>query len=214
MSRDSQRLRSGFASSKALDILIGQALVPALRDRSFKRSGRTFTRLSGDLYHCVHVQASKWNTPEEAEFAVNLRVIWPRWHEIWVGKPVPSKPASSAPIADERVGNLFYGRDHWWRIHPDADIESLGGEVAAAVGAACDQFFPGFRTSGEVLQRLDAGQPIPGVVPIALIHATLLMAAGRVADARARIAAAQSAKPDWKAIALVTTRLGLAVGGD
>ncbi|HVF40563.1 MAG TPA: DUF4304 domain-containing protein, partial [Gemmatimonadaceae bacterium] len=90
-----------FASSKVLDVLIARALAPELRNRSFKRSGRTFTKLSEDLYHCVHVQTSKWNTPEEAEFTVNLRVIWPRWHEIWTGKSLPSNPATGAPVADE-----------------------------------------------------------------------------------------------------------------
>src|SRR5688500_8264073 len=80
------------ASSKALDSFITRTIAPVLRQRGFSRRARSFSRSHEDLYHCVHVLAWKWNTPTEAQFTINLLVIWPRWHEVWTGKPCPANP--------------------------------------------------------------------------------------------------------------------------
>jgi hypothetical protein len=150
-----------------------------------------------------------WNTPDAASFTINLLVTWPRWHEVWTGRPFPSNPASAAPVAQDRVGSLLYGKDRWWELRPEAHDERLSQEVLEALDAACDQFFPQYGSSGDLLARLDSGRPLPGLAPGPLVHATLLVAAGRLLEARRAVDDLGATQPDWQAVRAVAERLGL-----
>jgi len=197
------------ASAKALDRLVVDSLAPPLRAREFKRDARSFFHAAGDLFHCIWIQASRWNSPLEASFTANLRVVWPRWHEVYTGQPVGQNPTLAASVVEVRASTLLTGTDHWWRLDHETDTAALGLEVANCVCSAADAFFPLFSSSLDVLARLDSGEPGYGLISGSLAHAVLLADNGRLPQAKALVAELSSKPPRWVAIGLVAERMGL-----
>lgn len=195
-------------SSKLIDKLITRSIAPTLRSAGFTRRARAFERRSHDVVHCIHFLAWKWNTPNLAQFTGNVIVVWPRWHEVWTGRPFKAAH-TAAPIAEDRVGSLALGRDTWWEVTPHTDLRELGDEVARLVTRASDMFFDRYSSLKAILAFLESGGALPGIVPQPLIHATALAQSGDLSRARALLSRALEEKPDWHYARMVAQRLGL-----
>jgi len=86
------------------------------------------------MIQVVHVQASRWNTPDAARFTIDLNVVLPAFHESWTGTPMPKNPASAAPICSYRIGLLMEdGKDRWWEVSANSNIATIGKEVVEAI---------------------------------------------------------------------------------
>jgi Domain of unknown function (DUF4304) len=197
------------ASSLALDAWIRSSLAPTLRQFGYRRRGRSFALSIADLHHCVGVQASRGGTPAETQFAVNVYVIWPRWHCLYIGQPLPRNPAGAEPVVSWRVMPTVASASGWWTVTPTSDSVRLSADVLPAVLAKCSEFRDRYSDSSGLLAALDAQQVLPGYVLQRLVYAALLVDAGRARDAQVQVAEAARESPAATAVARVAARLGL-----
>jgi hypothetical protein len=126
-----------------------------------------------------------WNTPESAEFTINLKIGWAYFHEIWAGTPFPKNPGSAEPILSQRIGRLMPGkRDHWWEITPKSDVDRVAPQVTKAVTELGLPFLDrhaDFQMLASVAKRRNAIPPM--VVNPELFLAILLSSQGKRAEA-------------------------------
>jgi hypothetical protein len=75
-----------------------------------------------------------WNTPDSAQFTVNLIITWPYFHEKWAGQPFPKNPGSGTPFLSQRIGHLIPEKqDFWWEVTPKSDIDRIASDVTRAL---------------------------------------------------------------------------------
>ena len=121
-------------SSKAVDAVIQGEVKTFLKSEGFRKSGRTFYRRKGEMIQVVYFPTSWLNTPDEAQFSVNLDVVLPYYHEKWTGQPLPKNPSSAAAICSQRLGFLLpEGTDKWWIVTPSMDYAPLSRELAELI---------------------------------------------------------------------------------
>jgi hypothetical protein len=163
------------------------------------------------LFLTSTVQASKVNTPDNAKFVVNLGVEWPYWHRVWTGRALSANPALAPTFVQARLHpSLGWGRDHWWSANPEVDPNEIADEVVAALQAHADQFWTRYSDLDSVLEEFEGGALVPTGAPKRLVHAALLVRAGRAADAKQVIAEAARRLPRLAPGFLrVSERLGL-----
>jgi hypothetical protein len=177
--------------TEAIDQVVSAGIRPVLKERGFKKQGRTFQKRVGDLYHVVHVQASRRNEFDSGQFTVNLGIASPEIATAWLGGRVPKNPASHRNmLLHERIGFLLpMKKDRWWTIGPDTDLGELAREVSDSLTRHALKFFeiPAFQTTQallEALERRELQMSLFGAPTIQEeLRAVLLHRAGRVDEA-------------------------------
>ncbi len=111
-------------SSKRIDEVITKGAKAVLKQRGFKKSGRSFYKEDGDFVQSIEFQSSQNNNPERADFAVNLNIVLPYFHEKWTNTPTPKNPAKAAAIISTRLGG-----ERWWHITLETDLEVIAKEI-------------------------------------------------------------------------------------
>ncbi len=118
-----------------------------------------------------------WNTPDAAEFTVNLNVVLPAFHERWTGTPMPTNPASAAPICSYRIGLLMEDRrDCWWKVTPESDTETISRQVAEVIRTIG---LPALNQAADLewlLTKLRAEERFSGIVTNQTLAAAILLA--------------------------------------
>lgn len=139
-----------------IDEVIRGGLALPLKSRGFRKLRRTFIKPMSDLTHVLNVQGHPWNRGEEGSFMVNLGIFLPPVHEFYHG-PVPRFPHIYDCEIRVRVSDLIYGRELWWPVGPNTDLEVLTGEVSEAVLGLGLAFLRRLRNLREVLYALEEG---------------------------------------------------------
>lgn len=194
-------------SSKAIDATV-RLLARDEAFAGFQRRGRWLIKAVGDVFHCAWLQSSLWNTPTEADFALNLHVVWPPWEELWSGGAFTGAQYAD-PVASARLGFLAYGRDHWWRVGAQVEAAGAAQSISQAFRSHGLPFFAPFGSSEQLLAALDAGGALPVAFHRRLLHAALLARAGRYEEAAAFVRAEREAQPSWERVGAFAERLGL-----
>lgn len=108
-----------------LNKLITKELSPVFHGDGFRGSGRTFTRVRGELIHLVNIQGSSWG----GSFAVNLAV-----HLMFLpdvrGFPADPRKISESLCEFRRRMTAPSASDQWWRY--DDNEDSIRGAVLQA----------------------------------------------------------------------------------
>ena len=121
-------------TSRLIDTIIASGPAPLLKTSGYRKMARSFYAKAGDLFKVVQFQASMWNTPDSAQFTLNLKIVLPYFHEKWLGKPFPKNPGSAAPVATQRIGMLMpENLDRWWEITPKINVERVATQVSTAL---------------------------------------------------------------------------------
>lgn len=139
-----------------IDDVIRSGLALPLKSRGFRKLRRTFVKPMSDLTHVLNVQAHPWNRGEDGSFTVNLGVFLPPVYEFYRG-PVPRLPRIYDCEIRVRVSELIYGRELWWPIGGNTDLEVLTAEVSEAVLGLGLTFLRRLRNLREVLYALEEG---------------------------------------------------------
>ena len=191
------------------------AFTSTFRAAGFRRQGVHLHRAAADLHHGIHFQASKWGTRSEGRFTMNLVVTAPFVYEAWTGRPFPANPATAFFPIQMRIGFLMpAGTDHWWDVTDAPPGEAMLAEVIDALTKFGVPFLDGFPSSLTLLQRLRAGERLPGVLgqQPPLVHAILAHHHGAIDEARALLDGAldrAGSSPSQATVRTLARRLGL-----
>lgn len=201
-------------SSKAVDAIIQGDVKSSLKSETFKKSGRSFHRQKVEMIQVVNFQTTWLNSPEEAQFTINLNVVLPFYHEKWTGKPLPKNPGSAAAIFSRRLGHFLpEGTDKWWKVTPSTDCAAVSLEVSELI---CSVGLPYLEKAANLQylhDRLGSIEHFPGMLmnqPLAFV--ILLCHIGREIEARRvidEIRKNNRAEGFRKTIDLIQERLGL-----
>jgi Domain of unknown function (DUF4304) len=121
-------------SSRLVDAAIAAGPAPLLKAAGYRKLARSFHAHAAPFTTVVHFQASMWNSPASARFTVNLNIVLPFFHEKWTGQPFPKNPASAAPVASQRIGQLMPEKlDHWWEVASGYGIDGIASQLSSAL---------------------------------------------------------------------------------
>jgi predicted Zn-dependent protease len=102
-----------------------------LKERGFKKKGRTFRRYSPGAVQVVNIQGSRTNSGDSGRFTMNLGVYFPSVARL-AGTETES-PLEYECTLRARIGRLMpTSYDHWWELDAAADIDALAADVADA----------------------------------------------------------------------------------
>lgn len=148
-------------TAAAIDRIITTSAAPLFKDAGYRKRGRSFDADHEGMFRVASFQASRWNTPETAQFTLNLGITIRGFHEAYSPKPFPSNPASAVLVTSIRIGLLRSNRDQWWEIGPESDLDVVAQDVAAAVR---DHALPCLGEMGGLAElRTALRGPAPGV---------------------------------------------------
>lgn len=122
---------------KKIDQIIKLGLADFLKSHGFKKSGRRWSKQSGNDWLLVGIQASLVNRGAEGKFAVNLGIyngaveqlaerLFYREGEI---------PRAEGATLECRLSELGFGHDHWWEVGSDTDLQVVSNDVVEKMGS-------------------------------------------------------------------------------
>lgn len=176
------------SSGAAVGRVVRTLIAPWLCERGFQCRGRFFNRPSADVIHVASVQASRWNSPQSADFYVNIDVEWPACHALWTGSATGYNPALAPCFARSRLRTPG-GAESWNALQ---EGESLSGQIRLALSEHAETFWQHHSNLADVLRRLEAGESVRLGAPTWFVKAALLDHFGRRAEALATIDLAAS----------------------
>ncbi len=177
--------------TETVDYIVSTGIHPVLSARGFKKQGRTFHKRVGDLYHTVHVQASRYNAFDTGRFTINLGVASPEIATMRHGGSRLKNPASQGNrLLTTRIGSLLpIKRDMWWSIDPHTDLDGLAWQIGDALVSYGLTFFENaaFQSRQALLAALESDALAPSLFGAPTIReevrALLLYSTGRVDEA-------------------------------
>ena len=122
-----------MTAQDAFDELLREHIWPFLKERGFKRSKSTFHRPADQNWQVVNFQKSVYSDRDAVRFTVNLAVGIGRLRRGVYDWPNGKRPAEARCHLRERLGPLLAGRDVWWDVARDAELERLGDALIAAL---------------------------------------------------------------------------------
>ncbi len=181
---------------QAIDSVLSGGISPLLQERGFKKKERSFHRRVGDLYHTIHVQASRHNTLNSGKFTLNLGIASPELAELWRDGRAPRNPANPTnSLLSVRIGSLLPGGTaRWWEIGPGTDLDALAADLRSALELYALDFFenPAFQSADALLEALEDEELPADLFPVPTarkeLHALLLHRAGREQASRSILA--------------------------
>jgi hypothetical protein len=137
-----------------LEQLSSEYIAPLLQAAGLAKHRLIWNRRVDGLVHVVHIQASRWNDADECAFAISVGVSVAQVYRIVWGKELPKVVREEDCLPRFRYGYLpgaAIGKDVWWKLHGEADIERVGPEVARAIEEKCLPILDGCRSIQDVL---------------------------------------------------------------
>ena len=115
--------------------LLDQHLTPWLKSHGFKRRDTTFRRRREEAWQIVNFQRSQWSDASELAFTINLGVALDVLHDEppWLQRGWPLEYECDFR---ERIGDLYKGEDHWWKVRPFWPTRGTTTDVVRSLQAA------------------------------------------------------------------------------
>lgn len=119
------------AQDKFKELLTGR-LAPWFTEQGFKRRDSTFRREREGAWQIVNFQRSKYSDARVVRFTVNLGVALEVLHDEppWAGRGWPLEYECDFR---QRLGPLYKGKDHWWRVRPRLPVGPTAKDVLKAL---------------------------------------------------------------------------------
>jgi hypothetical protein len=122
-----------------------------------------YVRELEDISWIIDVQKSQWNTKEKAEFTLNCGVYVPGLFAAYGNRPEPETPSIGRCCLQARIGALTDGKDRWWVLHADDDIETtdekIGAEIRDRLEHGVLPFLERFQSRRDLAAYLEAWGP-------------------------------------------------------
>lgn len=158
--------------AKVIDDLLKTHVTPALKERGFRKIGRTYYRQHESWQELINVQANRWNSAGDGMFTINVGVFHePTSQAVW-GKYAPQVPHEYDCQTRSRIGRLLGEGDKWWAFNDKTDLSALGQDVLATLGEPVQAYFNQFQSLSDILaavkQSGHTNAPVPSRMRAAL----------------------------------------------
>ncbi len=189
--------------------------LPILNELGFKRKSPHYYRANGDLFHCIHFQASQWGSHDKGSFTVNLIVTAEKLYKYWTGASLPKNPATATWPIQVRLGDVCpEARDKWWEIKPHTDISQVGNEIVNRIKNYGLHFFGKYNSIGDIRAAFTSPKKYAGLFQshAPIIEAIILVEEGSMSKAEEILKKElkiNQGKPFSETILKVASRLNL-----
>jgi len=182
-------------TSRMIDEVVGKCFYELLRKMEFRKISRTFYTTDEAIMKILYFQASRLNTPEEAQFTVELALTTGFFHEIWTGMEMPKNPSRAACVINRRIGHLYPDNlDHWWKITPQTNIKHIAEEVVAQITDVGIPFFNRICSIADLIDTVNKKSKPPfSLYDPTTVTAILLASQGRWKESHEMIGELHSA---------------------
>jgi len=137
-----------------------QAVATTLKGHDFVKRAMLFTKAVGDNAAIIEFQRSR----DRPMFTIDVGVV--------CGKLLPSGPSGlrKADITDahlsQRLGFLLPGgRDKWWELTLETDVDSLAKEIAELLVTKAIPYLESFLSSDALIELWESGRS-PGLTDV------------------------------------------------
>jgi hypothetical protein len=109
-----------------------KGLAPVLKAERYRKDGSNFRKdASPTVVWLVNVQASRWNSSKEGQFAVNLGVYHRDLAKLHDELPYVENPLARHGVIQARLRRRISGTEEdWWPVSEAADPELLSKHLA------------------------------------------------------------------------------------
>lgn len=113
------------------DDIIKLTITPALKGLGFKKKGLHFNRSVNDIFQCLNIQKSKWNSYDESiSFTFNLGFYSGKINSILTEKEDSIlSPQVNDCFIQGRIGNLTKRKDHWYELNNKESFEVIREQI-------------------------------------------------------------------------------------
>ena len=144
--------------------LLDTVLEPYCSQQGFTRSGRQFTRLTGEVLWIVDVEVGRYSDRAHAEVTLNCGVYVPGFWGAYSELGEPESPELLHCPIFARIGMLDgTGKDKWWHLNssdilPDTD-EMNAADMLRLLEAVAIPFLNRFKSAQDPIQFLSSPRP-------------------------------------------------------
>lgn len=144
--------------------LVNNILHPYLEEHGFKSKGYNSYKSNGDIGYAFNIQKDRWSNKEEINFTFNLGVFSRSY--FLAENENASKlslifPTHADCVIECRVGELKFGRDHWYKIESDKLESNVIRETSGDIIKYVLPYFDPFKTADSIIEYLKNNLHIP-----------------------------------------------------
>ncbi len=120
-------------AQEAFAALLCEYIAPALAAEGFERDDETFHRPVERNWEVIGLEHSPVCDSDHLKLGAQLAVGIDRLRTMGHGWAEGSRPAGSECHFEVGLGELLTGRDVWWDLRPDTDLDMLGETLTEAI---------------------------------------------------------------------------------
>ncbi|TAH35181.1 DUF4304 domain-containing protein [Candidatus Saccharibacteria bacterium] len=142
-------------TAEAINEIVSGWVAPYLKDRGYKKNGRTWSKECRDYSFIINLQTNRWDSQDNgASFVINYGVFVPYLHSVLLEDvPTPKTPKEYDCTIQRRIDNRI-GANIWWNIYDSTDMDELGTEVCRQLEAQCLTYFASIGSLGDIAEQL------------------------------------------------------------
>ncbi len=150
---------------------------PLLKQHGFRKNRLTWNKTVDGLIQVVDFQVSRFSSPEEESFTINLGVFYPDiWHKCWAKEP-PKFVNEEDCFPRVRIAQILNGysqeaTDYWWTCNAEVEIDKIGKEIKMLLEKKCLPFLDEMLDLQNVIRLYSSG-PVK-LTPIEKIYLAIM----------------------------------------
>ena len=122
-----------MTAQEAFAALLREHIAPALAAEGFERDDETFRRPVERNWEVIGLEHNQVCASDHVKLSAQLAVGIHRLRRMGHGWAEGSRPAGSECHFAVGLGQLLTGRDVWWDLRPDTDLDMLGETLTEAI---------------------------------------------------------------------------------
>lgn len=122
-----------MTARQAFAVLLYEHIAPALAAEGFERDDQTFRRPVERNWEVIGVEHSPVCDSDHVKLGAQLAVGIDRLRGMGHGWPEGSRPSGAECHFEVGLGHLLTGRDIWWDLRPNTDLDMLGETLTEAL---------------------------------------------------------------------------------
>jgi len=112
-----------------IQTILQRHLTPFLKEKGFRKKGRHFWRIEGDIIDLIDLQSSQFNDAWQSKFTINLGVGWQSIQQVISGPCALELPPKACIFQHRLTPDMQKKADHWWYVRSDTDAGRLAREL-------------------------------------------------------------------------------------